>query len=184
MHEIDREDFDRSFSRLCAGFDTPPTQPRKDAYWQGFRRHTITEFNRLVDAVLTESKFDSMPSVPALRKLLGERNAQPAYSGRQGPTVQEQLCEYVMLARFPVGRDGKFTPDQMGQTGRPWTYLFRQWRDETGRRCSDCSAVWVPPFGELEGFRVTVADMLGDPLHDRVLDRLGGQRAQLTGANP
>lgn len=181
MRDIDQPDFDRGFSRLCAGFDTPPTQQRKDAYWQGFRKHTLTQFTWIVDVALTTARFESMPTVGALRKLLDERTTPPVAAYVQhGPTLQEQLCEYVMLTRYPTDRRDKFSPDQMRQTGQPWTYLYREWVDE-GRKtplnpqgkCAECSGVLIPAHGALEGYRVNVADMLADPVHTRMMERWG-----------
>jgi hypothetical protein len=170
MREIDLADFDRAFSRLCAGFDTPPTPARKDAYWQGFRSFTIREFVTAVDYALAMSDEEDMPSVPKLRKLFGQQQLppRPPSGGRQGPSLQEQLCEYVMLKYFPAASDAKFTPDQMRQSGQPGTYLYREWAED-GNRCAVCTGVLVPAFGALAGFRVNVADMLADPLHQRVL---------------
>lgn len=83
-----------------------------------------------------------------------------------GPTIQAQLCAYVTLTHFPTDRDSKFTPDQMRQSSQPWTYLYREWIDDTRpkhlQRCAECSGVLVPGAGALAGFRVNVSDMLAD----------------------
>jgi hypothetical protein len=170
----DLAEFETVLGKLCAGFEVPVTKARKDAYWTGFRQTPMTQFARLVDLALSGSAFISMPTVGALRKLIQEpasKSAAPIHTQR-GPSLQEQLSEYVMLARFPAGEDSKFSPDQMRQTSLPWTYLYREWRDEKGHQSAECTGVLVPAAGKLPGFRVTVADMLGDPpLHDRVLRR-------------
>lgn len=173
MQVDDLAEFETVVGKLCAGFEVPVTKARKDAYWTGFRKMPMTQFSRLVDLALNESTFISMPTVGALRKLSHEPGTKnPAQGqGQQGPSLQEQLCDYVMLARFPSGQDSKFSPDQMRQTSQPWTYLYREWRDEKGRQCAECTGVLIPASGSLPGYRVTVADMLGDPLHDRVLKR-------------
>lgn len=172
MQTDDLGEFETLIGKLCAGFEVPVTKPRKDAYWTGLRKMPIAQFARMVDMALTESTFLSMPTVGAFRKL--GLSSQPTVSQTQaqrGPSLQEQLCDYVMLARFPSDQDSKFSPDQMRQTSQPWTYLYREWRDEKGRQCAECTGVLIPACGALPGYRVTVADMLGDPLHDRVLKR-------------
>lgn len=89
----------------------------------------------------------------------------PQASGDDGPTIQAQLCAYVMRTRYPTDRDSKFTPDQMRQSSQPWTYLYREWTDDSrpkhAQRCAECTGVMVPAAGALEGFLVMVSDMLG-----------------------
>jgi hypothetical protein len=169
MHDSDLADFERAFAKLCAGFDTPPTQVRKDAYWQGFRFLHLADFVAAVDRALALSTEDEMPSVPKLRRLAQTGAVQlPPRSGGTGPTIQEQLCEYVMLTRFPINRDARFTQEQGRQVAQPWTYLYREWTEDK-RRCAECTGVMVPAFGTRAGFHVTVADMLADPLHAQVM---------------
>jgi hypothetical protein len=177
MQADDLTEFERLLGQLCAAFEVPVTKARKDAYWTGLRKMSIAQFARLVDLALTDSKFVSMPPVGAFRKLADKPSGQSraVVQAQHGPTIQEQLCDYVMLSRYPRGRNAKYSADEMRQTGQPWTYLYREWTNDEGRRCAECTAVLVPACGELPGFKVTVADMLGDPLHDLVLERFHGQ---------
>jgi hypothetical protein len=172
MQVGDLAEFEVVFGKLCAGFEVPVTKPRRDAYWTGLRKFSLTQVSRMVDMALTESAFLSMPTVGAFRKLgISSAPTVSQSQAQHGPGLQEQLCDYVMLSRFPSDQDSKFSPDQMRQTSQTWTYLYREWRDEKGRQCAECTGVLIPACGALPGFRVTVADMLGDPLHDRVLSR-------------
>jgi hypothetical protein len=81
-------------------------------------------------------------------------------------SIQAQLCSYVMLTYFPAHRDDKFTDDQMRQSSKIWTYLYREWVDDAkpkhSQNCAECTGVLVPAAGALPGFRVSVTDMLGD----------------------
>lgn len=84
-----------------------------------------------------------------------------------GPSIQEQLCEYVALNYRHV----------QGRGTDLFTYLYREWFDATrpkGReRCAECTGVLIPAVGQREGFRVNVIDMLADSSgHGRVLRRL------------
>ncbi len=176
MQIADREEFERHLGRLCAGFDTPLTPQRKDAYWAAFSRLPLKRFAWLVEAALADSAFETMPTVGALRKLGGDGNGEAAqkFSGPQGPTLQEQISEFVMATRYPSAEDAKFTYDQMRQASQPWTFLYREWRDEKGNRAAECIGVLVPACGALAGFFVSVGDMRADPRHTAVLKKLSG----------
>lgn len=103
---------------------------------------------------------------PTLGQFVAACVDMPQPAALYGPSLQEQLSAYVMLTHFPSGRDDKFTPDQMRQSSHTWTYLYREWLDENkpkhSQRCAECTGVMVPAAGDLAGFRVTVADMMGD----------------------
>jgi hypothetical protein len=110
---------------------------------------------------------ESVNHPPTLGLLLKGCAEMPmAQMARGGPSLQEQLCAYVMLTRFPSRLDKTFTPDQSRQTALPWTYLYRDWvdpeRPKGVQRCQECTGVLVPAAGALEGFRVNVMDMLAD----------------------
>lgn len=92
-----------------------------------------------------------------------------------GPSLQAVLSAYVMLTRYPISRDSKFTADQMRQSSAPWTFLYREWSDQERpkhlQRCAECTGVLVPAAGALPGFRVQVVDMLADQSgHRRALE--------------
>jgi hypothetical protein len=49
--------------------------------------------------------------------------------------VPEQLCAHVMrVHRAHLSA---------AEIARPWTYLYRQWRDEEGRRAAECVGVSI-----------------------------------------
>lgn len=106
MQEIDGKGFERALARLCAAFDVPMTDPRREAYWRSFRKTTLLEFTGLIDMALVESTFASMPTVGALWEL--HRKLQPAKidHGTRGPSVQERLFAYVSkrLSDRPCGK--------------------------------------------------------------------------------
>ena len=109
----------------------------------------------------------------ALRQVMRESPAFPPtlgqfeQAGRSLPkpvdpgqkySIQEQLCAYVVLTRLP-SHGGP-------QCGTVWTYLYREWVDETlpkwRQKCAECTGVVVPPVGDLPAFRVDVAEMRAD----------------------
>jgi hypothetical protein len=162
MQLADFPAFEQAFARLCAAFDTPPTQARKDAYWQAFRKVSPAEFLRIVDSALTDSTFESMPTVGSLREVQRRRESAPiAREPDSGPSIQAQLCEYVMLTHPELADAGNVNPDRARQRALPWTYLYREWR-ENGKRFAECVGVAIPAGLFCEGFRVMVADMLAD----------------------
>jgi len=103
---------------------------------------------------------------PSLGQFVAACIDMPQAHTDNGPTIQAQLCAYVMLTHFPTDRDIKFSPDQSRQSSQPWSYVYREWIDENRpkhlQKCAECSGVLVPAVGDLEGFRVNVGDMLAD----------------------
>lgn len=136
MQDTDAKSFDRALSRLCAGFDVPLTDARREAYWRAFRKLQLLEFTGLVDMALVESTFASMPTVGALREL--HRKVQPsdgsAGPAHTGPSVQAQLCEYVSRKLSHLHRTVTYS--------QPWTYVYREW-SENGKQCAECTGVIV-----------------------------------------
>jgi hypothetical protein len=149
VQESDTQDFERAFLRLCAGFDTPPTGARKDAYWRAFRKLSVLEFAGLIDASLVESTFASMPTVGALWDLHRKKSAPADQMPRSGHTLQEQLSTYVMR-RY----GGRLTQTEIQ---RPWTYLYREWHDGN-KRCCECTGVLVERDNGSR-MRIPVAEM-------------------------
>jgi len=77
------------------------------------------------------------------------------------PTIQEQLCEYVarQLSRQLITVEARMA------FSRPWTYRYREWRDDTRpkgfERCAECTAVEVDMSSGVVS-RFTVEQMFGD----------------------
>lgn len=150
MQESDGTAFERVFRRLCAGYDTPPTDERKAAYWRSLRKLTLLEFAGLVDMALVESSFASMPTVGAMWDLHRRTQApQPASAAVMGPTLQEQLMAHVarrLGGAITEVRDG--------------TFVYREWTDTARpkgqQRCAECIG-WIGclPNGDRIAFSVT-----------------------------
>lgn len=135
MQESDNNGFERAFRRLCAAFDVPPTDARKDAYWRSFRKLQLLEFTGLIDISLVEPSFTTMPTVGALWEL--HRKVQSPGTDqipRNGKTLQEQLCEHV-LREF----GSRLTRLELS---RPWTYAYREWKDGNNR-CAELIGLWI-----------------------------------------
>jgi hypothetical protein len=153
VQESDAKGFDRALSRLCAGFDVPVTDARREAYWRAFRKLTVLEFAGLVDTALVESTFASMPTVGALREL--HRKVQPppaADAPTDGKSLQQQLCEYTLKQ---IG--SRLSARELRG---PWTYLYREWRDGD-KRCAECTAV-VIERDDGTRLKFSAADMRSD----------------------
>lgn len=94
MVDIDLPEFLLALARLCAGFDTPVTEARKDAYWQSLRKLTLREFERLVNAALS-GDFLKMPTTGALWKMQRESFSAAPTPVSEGPSIHAQLVEYA-----------------------------------------------------------------------------------------
>lgn len=147
MQESDTANFERSLQRLCAGFDVPMSDARKEAYWRSFRKLQLLEFTGLIDMALVESTFASMPTVGALWELHRKVQSPRASSlPNSGPSLQERLCEYV-LREF----GSRLTPKEMAG---PWAYVYREWRDGD-KHCAECTGVVIErEDGTRIGFQV------------------------------
>lgn len=77
---------------------------------------------------------------PALGAFQQACMSLPTPKREGGPTIQEQLCEYAALHTHDMALVGeKMT---LVDYSLPWTYVYREWRDETQskglERCAEC----------------------------------------------
>lgn len=156
MQESEFHLFERVFNRLCAGFNTPPTDVRRDAYWRSLRKLAVLEVAGLVDMALAESTFTSMPTVGQLWEL-HRKNSEPyapAIPMKSGPSIQEQLCAYAAIRLH-----GSLPPNDFSH---PWTYVYREGSAE-GKRTAECIGVVVEAGGKKTGFSTSamLADLEG-----------------------
>lgn len=56
-----RSDFDAQMSILCAAFDVPCTQERKDAYWLALKDMPVAKFARTIEFLLREEDWTRIP---------------------------------------------------------------------------------------------------------------------------
>lgn len=103
---------------------------------------------------------------PTLGQFAKACNDMPVAQANKGPSLQEQLCAYVMVKHF---RSPPLSPgpnDRQKQVAMPWTYLYREWIDPDRpkhlQRCAECVGVLIPAFGDQPEYRVMVIDMLAD----------------------
>ena len=167
----DAEEFERQLRRLCAGFEVPLTQLRKEAYDTGMAKMSIGQFARCVEYALGEHGPDKFPTTNKIwtihRRLRApaQASAQPEQlpNGVAGPSIQEQLCDYAALRLH-----GHIKPLEYSL---PWTYVYRQWIDEEGRRCANCIGVVIElKNGKKIGY--STSQMLADTEgHARVMQR-------------
>lgn len=171
MQVEDVEEFERQLRRLCAGFELPLTQLRKEAYETGLAKMSIGQFARCVEYALGEHGPEKFPTTNKIwtmcRKLRAP--AAPAQlpaelpNGVAGPSIQEQLCDYAALRLLDHIKPIEYS--------RPWTYVYRQWKDDEGKRCAACIGVVIDlDNGKKIGFSTNqmLADTEG---HARVMQR-------------
>jgi hypothetical protein len=160
VQEADLPAFERAFRRLCAGFDVPATDARREAYWRAFHKLSVLEFAGLVDTALVESTFASMPTVGALRELHRKVQSPALTAAPSGPSVQAQLCEYAAIKLKHLIRKDAPAADRW-KYSRPWTYCYREWRDGAGKQCAEVLGVVIDlDDGNKIGW--TVTNMHGD----------------------
>lgn len=96
---------------------------------------------------------------PTLGQFVAACIDMPQVQTDRGPTIQEQLCAYAALMLH--------SSFDRRQFGLPWTYLYREWLDESRpkhmQRCAECTGVMIPEWDEHHPeVRISVAQMLGD----------------------
>ena len=75
MHGDERQEFDRQVSLLCAAFGVP-VGDRAEAYWLAFKRLTLVEFSRMIEAAMGPDRdFKRIPTVPQLWAVRGDMRA-------------------------------------------------------------------------------------------------------------
>lgn len=166
MQDSDAKGFERALARLCAAFDVPVTDARREAYWRSFRKLKLLEFTGLVDVALVESTFASMPTVGALWELFRKVAQAPATQVASGPSIQAQLCEYAAQHVHDLAgpKDGM----TLWEYSRPWTYVYREWIDASKAtdvnpegKCAECIGLVIDlANGKRIGW--SVAAMLDD----------------------
>jgi hypothetical protein len=95
--------------------------------------------SRALERALAEIRIECPvhpPTFPQFDALLRRHER----SERAGPSVQEQLADFVVNHR-PLSRQ---------QLRGPWTFLFRE---------TECVGVYVPPDAETPAFTVRVEDL-------------------------
>jgi hypothetical protein len=107
---------------------------------------------------------DSPVHPPTLPQFVSACADMPSQKPIIGPSLQEQLCAFVVLNCHP-------TIDQMRM---PWTYCYRESSDEEMpkgfQRTAELLGVAIPADALREGFYISVLDMHADRQgHDRAM---------------
>lgn len=110
-------------------------------------------------AVIRESPIHP----PALGQFVQCCVNMPVAQRNEGPSIQAQLCEYAALHVHDLAgpKDGM----TLKEYSRPWTYVYREWWDETRpkgmEKCAECIGLVIElDNGKRLGW--SVAAMLGD----------------------
>lgn len=153
MQAADRPQFDEVMNRLCSAYNAPPTQPRRDAYFEAFKKLTLLEFTGLAEVASRTPDYATLPTTGLLWALHERTQSanRPAPAQVFGPTLQEQLLEWI-TKRMGVAVTTVKAP----------TFLYREWVDTSRpkglQNCAECVG-WQAhlPDGRLVSF--SVADM-------------------------
>lgn len=100
---------------------------------------------------------------PALGQFMQCCANMPLAQRNEGPTIQAQLCEYS--AQHVHDKAGPMDRMTLWEYSRPWTYVYREWRDETRpkgmEKCAECIGIVIElANGKRIGW--SVAAMLAD----------------------
>jgi hypothetical protein len=112
VHLADRDEFDPLMEKLCAGFNVPCTEFRKDAFFAGMRKMTLPQFSRCVDAALEEGLERFTPqSVWALYHKVGTATPPPE-PPKEDPDHLEYYANRLLFMhlthRGGLGSTGRF----------------------------------------------------------------------------
>lgn len=151
----------RRAAKLWKRFSESYGSKWSDAYSASPLRLWIDAIDGLTDEQIAYGIRKCIRDTPIFPPTLGQFQQacadMPVPRTDSGPTLQEQLCAFVVL-KWPA------MPPQ--QRAARWTFLYRESIDGSKpkhmQRCAECTGVLVPSAGGAEGFRATVIEMLGD----------------------
>jgi hypothetical protein len=108
----DRSEFERHFSILCAAFDVPCTDERKEAYWLAMASMPMLMFARIVQWVLTEEEWARIPKPGQLWQVKRRMRAGP-------PPREEVTADNWVGDAWDIVSNRHLL-----------AYILRSWRDE------------------------------------------------------
>lgn len=106
MHSTERPQFCKLVETLLAGFNTPVTEARMDAYWRGCNGMHLLAFERTVDFVLGPEGEDDLPTPKQMhymhRRMLSARRAAAAAATPDKPEgperdIFDRYCQRVLF---------------------------------------------------------------------------------------
>lgn len=103
MDASERSEFERHLTVLCAAFDVPCTEERKEAYWLSLSRMSLLTFARTVERILTEEDWTRIPKPPQVwgssKRLRAAAPEQPVDDGFRGD-VWDMAANRHLLAHI------------------------------------------------------------------------------------
>ena len=69
MQTAERPGFEEQIARLCTEYGEPATKARKDAYWMGLAKMSLTQLTRCIDIAIGAEGPDGLPTAKGLWKL-------------------------------------------------------------------------------------------------------------------
>ncbi len=96
MLSTDRIEFEAQLETLCAGFNVPFTQARKDAYWAGLSKMSLLAFVRCVETALGEEGPTKIPTTGDIWKL--HQSSRTRATVTQAARTEDQRDHLEFLA--------------------------------------------------------------------------------------
>ena len=109
MPSPDRDEFDKQLAILCAAFDVPCTEARREAYWKSLERMPVAVFARTIEHMLREEDWVRIPKPAqiwhASRRLRASGPTRPPDDGFRGDAwdmaANRHLLAYLLEHRIP-----------------------------------------------------------------------------------
>jgi hypothetical protein len=89
VQSTDREEFETQLARLCAGFNIPVTKHRRDAYWSGLAKMSLSQLSRVIDLALGEDGPEDLPTTRTIWKMHRQMRA-PGPTAVQTPARNDE----------------------------------------------------------------------------------------------
>jgi hypothetical protein len=118
----EREQFDHHLGALCAGFNVPFTDHRREGYWVGLNRMELSAFIRVVNHALSDQgpeKFPTVRDVWGLHKVLQRKRYDPQ------PTRDEPAKDVDDYTAFANRRLLKYLMETGAVTDAALTEILR-----------------------------------------------------------
>ena len=115
MLSTDRTEFEIQLDRLCSGFNVPMSEARKEAYWTGLAKMSLSQFSRSIDHALSEDGPDKIPTTGQIWRIHKQARAsgaaQPVHTSaaKEDPDHLEYFANRLLMQHLSH-RGGLGTP--------------------------------------------------------------------------
>jgi hypothetical protein len=127
----EREEFEEQLAILCAGYNVPCTQHRKQAFFTGLGKMTLPQWVRCVDLAVSEEGPEELPTPKGIWRIHRGFRRGPAQSNVPQIEEQDHLLFFAnrlffrhVMNRGGLGSMGKFVPGRGMTDSQPSAELI------------------------------------------------------------